>query len=254
MAKVRETGTVIRQEMLTPGMFSMWIRTSAGKDSVPGQFAALYSKDSARLLPRPFGICDVAEDGESLRIVYRVAGAGTEEFSRYQPGDSVEIMGPLGTGFPLAGKKALVIAGGSGVPPILNLAKHYPGTCTAVLGYRDRNTFLADDFKEYCDVYLATEDGSLGTKGNVLDAIRENGLKADVIYACGPAPMLRALKAYAKEQGIPCYISLEEKMACGIGACLACVCKTKEIDGHSNVHNTRICADGPVFDAEEVEL
>ena len=89
------------------------------------------------------------------------------------------------------------------------------------------------------EVFLATEDGSLGTKGNVLDAIRENGLTADVIYACGPTPMLRALKAYAEEKQMECYISLEEKMACGIGACLACVCKSKEVDGHTNVHNKR---------------
>ena len=107
--------------------------------------------------------------------------------------------------------------------------------------------FLNEEFEQYGDVYVATEDGSAGTKGNVLDAIRENGLKADVIYACGPTPMLRALKAYAAENGIECWLSLEEKMACGIGACLACVCKSKEVDEHSHVHNKRICKDGPVF-------
>lgn len=94
---------------------------------------------------------------------------------------------------------------------------------------------------------MATEDGSVGTKGNVLDAIREQNLTADVIYACGPTPMLRAIKEYAAEKGIKCYISLEEKMACGIGACLACVCQSKDVDHHSNVHNKRICKDGPVF-------
>ena len=101
---------------------------------------------------------------------------------------------------------------------------------------------------------MATEDGSVGTKGNVLDAIREQNLTADVIYACGPTPMLRAIKEYAAEKGIKCYISLEEKMACGIGPCLACVCQSKDVDHHSNVHNKRICKDGPVFLAEEVEL
>ena len=87
-----------------------------------------------------------------------------------------------------------------------------------------------------------------------LRAIREQNLTADVIYACGPTPMLRAIKEYAAEKGIKCYISLEEKMACGIGACLACVCQSKDVDHHSNVHNKRICKDGPVFLAEEVEL
>ena len=101
---------------------------------------------------------------------------------------------------------------------------------------------------------MATEDGSVGAKGNVLDAIKEYKLNADVIYACGPTPMLRALKAYAAEQGMTCYISMEERMACGIGACLACVCKSKDVDAHSHVHNKRVCKDGPVFLSTEVEL
>ena len=124
----------------------------------------------------------------------------------------------------------------------------------SVLGYRDSQMFLKDEFEAYGPVYAATEDGSFGTSGNVLDAIREQGLTADVIYACGPTPMLRALKAYAAEKGLECWLSLEEKMACGVGACLACVCRSKEVDGHSQVHNKRICKDGPVFRSDEIEL
>ena len=107
---------------------------------------------------------------------------------------------------------------------------------------------------KYAEVVIASEDGSVGTKGNVIDAIRAGSLKADVIYACGPTPMLKALKAYAAENGIECWISLEEKMACGIGACLGCVCHSKDVDEHSNVKNKRVCKDGPVFLADEVEL
>ena len=121
-------------------------------------------------------------------------------------------------------------------------------------GYRDAQTFLKEEFEANGELYISTEDGSVGTKGNVMDAIRENGRKADMIYACGPTPMLRAIKQYAEEQGIECYISLEERMACGIGACLACVCRSKEKDAHSNVNNKRICKDGPVFLATEVEI
>ena len=123
-----------------------------------------------------------------------------------------------------------------------------------MLGYRNSDMFLLDEFKKYGSVYIATEDGSYGSKGNVLDAIRENDLEADIIYACGPTPMLRALKEYAAEKQMECWISMEEKMACGIGACLACVCKSKEVDAHTNVHNKRVCKEGPVFRAEEVEL
>ena len=114
--------------------------------------------------------------------------------------------------------------------------------------------FYIVEFEQNGELYISTEDGSVGTTGNVMDAIRENALEADMIYACGPTPMLRAIKQYAEENGIECYISLEERMACGIGACLACVCKSKEKDAHSNVNNKRICKDGPVFLSTEVEI
>ena len=136
----------------------------------------------------------------------------------------------------------------------LELAKQLNCEKQIILGYRNSDMFLLDEFKKQGEVYIATEDGSVGSKGNVLDAIRENELDAEVIYACGPTPMLRALKQYASENHMECWISMEEKMACGIGACLACVCKSKEVDGHTNVHNKRVCKEGPVFLAEEVEL
>ena len=123
-----------------------------------------------------------------------------------------------------------------------------------VMGYRNADTFLLDEFEAVAETFVATEDGSLGTKGNVIDAIKNEKLNADVIYACGPTPMLRALKNYAEENNMVCYISMEERMACGIGACLACVCKSRDKDAHSNVNNKRICKEGPVFNAKEVEL
>lgn len=257
MGKVKMTAKVVSQQALTDDIFSMWIQADeiAGA-AVPGQFISVYTKDTGKLLPRPISLCQVDKEKGQLRIVYRVVGAGTSQFSGYQAGDDIEIMGPLGNGFPLeraAGKKVFLIGGGIGIPPMLELARQLDCEKQAVLGYRDV-LFLNDEFEKFSDVYVATEDGSAGTKGNVLDAIRENGLKADVIFACGPTPMLRALKAYAEEHEIECWLSLEEKMACGIGACLACVCQSKGVDEHSHVHNKRICKDGPVFLAQEVEL
>jgi len=257
MGKVKMTAKVVSQQALTDDIFSMWIQADeiAGA-AVPGQFISVYTKDTGKLLPRPISLCQVDKEKGQLRIVYRVVGAGTSQFSGYQAGDGIEIMGPLGNGFPLeraAGKKVFLIGGGIGIPPMLELARQLDCEKQAVLGYRDV-LFLNDEFEKFSDVYVVTEDGSAGTKGNVLDAIRENGLKADVIFACGPTPMLRALKAYAEEHEIECWLSLEEKMACGIGACLACVCQSKEVDEHSHVHNKRICKDGPVFLAQEVEL
>jgi len=255
MAQKKVNVTIHSQEKLADGIYSMWLDApEMAAAAKPGQFIAVYTNDKSKLLPRPISICETDKENGRLRIVYRIAGAGTLEFSNCQAGDRLDIMGPLGNGFPLKNKKAFLIGGGIGIPPMLELAKHLDCEKTAVLGYRDSATFLADEIGKYAKVAIASEDGSVGTKGNVLDAIRENGLKADVIYACGPTPMLKALKAYAAENGIECWISLEEKMACGIGACLGCVCHSKDVDEHSNVKNKRICKDGPVFLADEVEL
>ncbi|WP_294785152.1 dihydroorotate dehydrogenase electron transfer subunit [uncultured Eubacterium sp.] len=253
--KFKEQAVVISQEQIAPAIYSLWIKTDKiAQYAKAGQFISIYCDDGSRLLPRPISICEIDKDDSSLHLVYRIAGKGTTEFSEKQTGDYLSVMGPLGNGFPLKGKKAFLIGGGIGIPPILELAKQLNCEKQIILGYRNCDMFLLDEFKKQGEVYIATEDGSVGTKGNVLDAIRENALDAEVIYACGPTPMLRALKNYAAENNIECWISMEEKMACGIGACLACVCKSKEVDGHTNVHNKRVCKEGPVFLAEEVEL
>ena len=260
MAKQKENAVVHSQEQLADGIYSMWINTEAAKDAKPGQFISMYTTDGSKLLPRPISICEIDKENGRLRVVYRVTGpkTGTEEFSKLKAGDIIPVIGPLGNGFPFEaaeGKKVFLIGGGIGVPPILELAKQMKcDKKQIVVGYRDAQTFLKEEFEQNGELYISTEDGSVGTKGNVMDAIRENALEADMIYACGPTPMLRAIKQYAETNGIECYISLEERMACGIGACLACVCKTKEKDAHSNVNNKRICKDGPVFLSTEVDL
>ena len=259
MAKQKENAVVHSQEQLADGIYSMWINTEAAKDAKPGQFISMYTTDGSKLLPRPISICEIDKETSRIRLVYRVTGknTGTEAFSKMQPGDKIEALGPLGNGFPLEeaeGKKVFLIGGGIGVPPMLEMAKQLNCEKQIILGYRDENLFLRDEFEAYGEVFVATEDGSVGTKGNVLDAIREQNLTADVIYACGPLPMLRALKEYAAKEGIECWISMEERMACGIGACLACVCKSTEKDAHSNVKNKRVCKEGPVFRAEEVDF
>ncbi len=260
MTKQKEQALVVSQEQLANGIYSMWIQTKAAETAKPGQFISMYTNDGSKLLPRPISICEIDAANGRLRVVYRVTGehTGTEQFSKLVAGDTIPVVGPLGNGFPYekaVGKKVFLMGGGIGVPPILELAKQME--CEKkqiVVGYRDAQTFLKEEFEQNGEVYISTEDGSIGTKGNVMDAIRENALEADMIYACGPTPMLRAIKNYAEEHDIECYISLEERMACGIGACLACVCKSKEKDHHSNVNNKRICKDGPVFLSTEVEI
>ena len=255
----KETALVVSQEQLADIIFSMWIQTEAAASAKPGQFISMYTNDGTKLLPRPISICEIDKVNGRLRVVYRVTGekTGTKEFSQMKAGDTIQIVGPLGNGFPLEkaeGKKAFLMGGGIGVPPILELAKQLNCEKQIVVGYRDKHTFLKEQFEANGTLYISTEDGSAGTKGNVMHAIAENNLSADIIYACGPTPMLRAIKNYAEEKGIECYISLEERMACGIGACLACTCKSKEKDHHSNVNNKRICKDGPVFLSTEVEI
>lgn len=258
MAKVKIKSTVAEQKKLAEGIYSMWLLAEEiAVQAKPGQFISVYSNDKSRVLPRPISICEIDREQGKLRIVYRVVGKGTEEFSKALAGDTFEILGPLGNGFPLEkakGKRVLMVGGGIGVPPMLQTAKEAEAEAVIVSGYRNSDLFLKEELENAGSLYIATEDGSVGTKGNVLDAIRENGIQADVMFACGPTPMLRALKQYAEEKNMPCWISMEEKMACGIGACLACVCQSKNVDAHSHVHNKRICKDGPVFLSTEVEL
>lgn len=261
MGKRKETASVQKQTCIAPGIYDMWINTTLAKEAKPGQFINVYPEDSSTLLPRPISICEADGDQNKLRIVYRTAGKGTMEFSKYREGKDIAILGTLGNGFPLdkaKGKKCFLMGGGIGIPPMVQLAKklHEQGDCEIqiIVGYRDADLFLQKDLEKYGRVYVATEDGSVGSKGNVMDAIRENRLSADVIYACGPMPMLRAIKKFAEANNMEAYISLEERMACGVGACLGCVCKTTHKDHHSHVNNARVCTDGPVFEAKEVDI
>lgn len=254
MGKVKITANIIRQDNIATDIYSMIISAAEiANQAIPGQFVDLYSADGSRLLPRPISICEADKESGTIRIVYRIAGKGTREFANLTSEHNVEVMGPLGNGYTLKDKKAILIGGGIGIPPMLELAKRLDCEKSIVLGYRDEE-FLSDEFKKYGNVYMSSDSGSIGVKGTVLDAIKEYGIEGDVIYACGPTPMLKAIKEYALSNKIEAQLSLEEKMACGIGACLACVCKSKDIDDHSKVHNKRVCKDGPVFLAEEVEF
>lgn len=255
--KKKITARVVSQREIAPQIFDLWLETELASDAHPGQFIAVYPKSADTLLPRPISICEVDKERSRLRLVYRIAGKGTKEFSGWQEDEKVSVLGVLGNGFPLEkaqGKKVFLMGGGIGIPPMLQLAKELQAEKQIILGYRNRDLFLSEELRQNGTVYTATEDGSAGCCGNVLDAVRENGLQAEVIMACGPMPMLRAIKKYAAENGIEAYLSLEERMACGVGACLGCVCKTKEVDHHSHVHNARICTDGPVFEAKEVDI
>ncbi|MCH5252449.1 MAG: dihydroorotate dehydrogenase electron transfer subunit [Lachnospiraceae bacterium] len=260
MAKLQCMAKITAVTEIAEGIFSMWLLVpEIASQAVSGQFISLYCENKDTLLPRPISLCEINREEGTLRIVFRVVGAGTLEFSQKNAGEEIRVLGPLGNGFPVSecqtGKKAVLIGGGIGIPPLLQLSKEIPGEVTVVLGYRNADTFLLQELEKAAQrVVVATEDGSIGTKGNVIDAIRGEKIQGDVIYSCGPTPMLRGVKAWGLEENVPAWLSLEEKMACGIGACLACVCQSTDVDNHSKVHNKRICKDGPVFLSTEIEL
>ena len=256
---IYETAKIKSNEKIADKIYSLWIECDSAVEAMPGQFVNVYINNPAKLLPRPISICDV--NGNSLRMVYRVTGeaSGTQELSTYKTGDEIKITSPVGNGYPIDDiekyESILLLGGGIGVPPMLYLAKKLSKKPTVILGYRDSNTFLKEEFeKAGAKVFIASDDGSAGTCGTVLDAMAEHDIKPDVICACGPKPMLSAVKKYAEEKGIAAYISLEERMACGIGACLGCVTGSTDIDDHSQVNNVRVCVDGPVFLANRVRL
>ena len=252
-----EMAQIINQEEIAKDIYSMWIESTFAESAKPGQFISLYTKNGANILPRPISICEVNDWKTAIRIVYRVVGKGTLEFSKMKIKDKIKILGPLGNGYTLKNQTAILAAGGIGIPPMVELAKQlkkqYDCSLNIVVGYKSE-LLLYEELKQYGNVYVSTEDGSVGVKGNIIDCINEKSIEGEIIYACGPMPMLKAIKNYAQDKNIEAQISLEERMACGIGACLGCVCKTKDKDHHTNVKNTRICTDGPVFDSRIVDI
>lgn len=240
-----EDALIISNQEIAKDIWKMELQTEMCKEAKPGQFIEITVP--GYFLRRPISINEIKEN--SLVIIYKVLGKGTEKMTSLQEG-SLNIFGPLGHGFPIEDKDAvLLIGGGVGVPPLYETAKQYlqKGTkVDVVMGANDKDSlFFVKEFEELgCNVSIATMDGSLGTKGTVLDAIKENGIETDFILSCGPLPMLRALNnAYTKG-----YISLEARMACGMGACMGCV--VKDVEGHS----LRVCKDGPVFEIGKVAL
>lgn len=239
---------LVSKEEIARGIFDFRLKNSALSNiAVPGQFAHVLVK--GKMLRRPISICDV-QDG-TMRLVFQVKGEGTDLLSRTSVGEQLDVLAPLGRGFSIEkGKKIAFVGGGIGVPPMLYAAKQ-ADQAVAVLGFRSKEqVILTKDFEAAgCEVLLTTDDGSAGIHGFVTDALRCVIEKVDGVCACGPLVMLKSVAALAREHAVPCQVSLEERMGCGVGACLVCACKTKK-DGKEGF--SHVCKDGPVFPAEEV--
>ena len=238
---------LLSNDQIADGIFDMRLKLG---DKLPvecGQFAHVYVP--GKTLRRPISVCD-ASDGV-LRLVYQVKGEGTRIMSQMRPGQDVDVLYPLGHGFDIEkGRRYALIGGGIGVPPMLYTAKKCDAPI-AITGFRSKElVILHDDFKSAgAEVMMCTDDGSAGQKGFVTDLLRERIDEVDEVCACGPMPMLKAVAQVCSDAGKPCQISLEERMGCGVGACLVCAVKVRKNGQEIMQH---VCKNGPVFNAEEV--
>lgn len=218
-----------------------------------GQFVNI--KADGFMLRRPISICDIDKAKGTIRIVFEVRGSGTKELSQLAENDLIDIVAPLGgRGFKMEEPKtAVIIGGGIGTPPMLAVARKFGTNATVITGFRNAAAvILQEDFaKAGAKTILCTDDGSAGRKGFVTEALKESLTEntPDIIYACGPDVMLRKVVEMAKEKNIKCQVSLEERMGCGVGACLVCACRTIR---NGEEYYAHVCKDGPVFNAEEV--
>lgn len=243
---------LLEQVEIAPNIFSMILKGQMVSQMQAGQFLHIRVPDDSKLLRRPISIAEIDRDNLTCRIIYRIEGGGTAIFSQLPFGAFLDVMGPQGNGFDLspvrAGDHALIIGGGIGVPPLLEVAKelHAKGArVTAVLGYADKSAVILEaEMKKYADVIVATDNGSYGRKGYVSAVVDEMTQDYTAVYSCGAPAMLQYVDR--KFQDHPhAYLSMESRMACGMGACYACVV---HVAGQDESVNKRVCEDGPVFE------
>lgn len=254
----KEFLTVQSNESIADSIYKLTLQGGMVSDfKTPGQFVHLKVSESvAPLLRRPISIAEIDHGRSEVILIFRKEGEGTSLLAEKKPGDRVDVLGPLGNGFDLSdiekGKKALIVGGGIGVPPLYELSRQLikKEVQTAhVLGFQSaKDVFYENEFNSLGDTFVATADGTHGFRGFVTDVIDREQLDFDYLMACGPTPMLKALKMKYPNRAV--YLSMEERMGCGIGACFACVCHTDQ----SEKPYVKVCLDGPVFKAEEVLL
>jgi dihydroorotate dehydrogenase electron transfer subunit len=247
--------SVVKNTEIAKNIYMITLALPEGVGAIHGgQFVNLSTGDGAHLLRRPLGVCKV--EGANISVCYQVKGGGTKKLSEAKEGDKLSVLLPLGNWFNLDGyKNVVVIGGGVGIFPLIATIRE---NCQKVnfhsyIGFRNKDAVcLLDELEKGKTLKVTSDDGSFGEKGNAVSAYMNDidSVKADAIIACGPPIMLKVLKGELEKRGIntPCFVSLEERMGCGMGACLVCVCKK------TNGENARVCKDGPVFNISEVVL
>jgi len=260
---------ITENKLLTDAVFSMTVVSKElAAESVAGQFLHIKCGE-ARILRRPISICSVS--GDKIRFVFEVKGEGTRWLSECYTGQRINVLGPLGNGFTIPDGRLIVVGGGVGTPPVLFAAEQHclrsvNNKATAILGFRSAGRIiLTDEFKQTCDeVYITTDDGSAGINGAVTKPLEELLKKGgyDAVISCGQQLMQKAVAELCEAYNIPCQVSLEERMGCGIGACLVCACAVKsnrcaDVDKTAgitseNIDMSRVCIDGPVYNSRDV--
>lgn len=248
---LKEDLMLVSQREIAPKIFEMVLAGQMVQDMEVGQFLHLRVPDPSKLLRRPISICEIDKEKGEVTIVYRVERAGTAILSTMRAGDKVDTMGPQGNGFDISvitnGQRALLIGGGIGVPPLVETAKqlHAKGVVvTSVIGFANKDAVILEEkLRSYGDVYVTTDDGSYGQKGYVSTVIEGLNWYPDAIYACGAPGMLKYIDLKFEDHP-HAYLSMESRMACGMGACYACVVPLRN---QGQAANQRVCEDGPVF-------
>lgn len=250
---MKELKAIVKEnKRLTSTLFSLTVELEEQVEIHAGQFLNISTGNSQNLLRRPIAIC--RHNGRDVTVCYQVVGGGTKSLSEAKTGDELSCVLPLGNGFKLDkdDKKIMLLGGGAGVFPLLSVVEEYTDReFFLYIGFRSASDVVfEDDFKKGGKITVTTDDGTYGIKGFAITPMLEDieKIQPDVILSCGPAPMMRALKNAVDGKNIKTFVSLEQRMACGIGACLVCTCKK------SDGSNARVCKDGPVFNINEVEL
>jgi dihydroorotate dehydrogenase electron transfer subunit len=245
--------TIVENKKIANGVYSITFRVDEDVQVRCGQFGEI-AVGGSHLLRRPIAICKV--EGREITFCYQVKGEGTQRLKSAAVGEKLSVLMPLGNGFFVeeGERKVALVGGGVGIFPLISVLREYNAEkeVSAYIGFRNKGAVCGLDEFEKADKFVGvTDDGSFGEKMNSVQAFEkalQNGERPDVVLSCGPTPMLRALKTVVERENIPCFVSLEERMGCGIGACLVCVCAM------TNGKNARVCKDGPVFNVNDIVL
>ena len=245
--------TIVKNEPIADNVYAITFDLGQPAKVRCGQFGNI-SVGGTHLLRRPIAICKT--EGNTVTFCYQIKGEGTQRLKTLCAGEKLNVLMPLGNGFYVeeTEKKVALVGGGVGVFPLISVLRQYGAEkeISAYIGYRNKGAVCGVEEFEKADTFVGvTDDGSYGEKMNAVQAFQADlakGNRPDVVLSCGPTPMLRALIKVAEEENLPCYVSLEERMGCGIGACLVCVCDM------TNGKKARVCKDGPVFNAKDVQL